>query len=63
MSLFTIAARVRPGCRIRQFSLIFSTPFGDGLATQIYEVDNQGIGRVSMFITPVAQNVYEAPFN
>ena len=45
------------------FSLIFSTPFADDLATQMYEVENQGIGRISMFITPVAQNVYEAPFN
>jgi len=53
----------RPEALPDPFSLIFSSPWNEKLATQVYEVENQGIGRLAMFITPVAQNIYEAPFN
>jgi hypothetical protein len=53
----------RPEALPDPFSLIFSSPWNEKLATQVYEVENQSIGHIAMFITPVAQNVYEAPFN
>jgi hypothetical protein len=45
------------------FSLIFSSPWHEDLPAQIYETDNAALGTIDMFITPVAQNLYEAPFN
>ena len=45
------------------FSLIFSSPWNETLPGQIYETDNNAVGRMPMFITPIGQDRYEAAFN
>lgn len=45
------------------FSLIFASPWNETLSAQTYEVENVSLGRVAMFITPVGERLYEAPFN
>lgn len=53
----------RPGSLPDPFSLIFTSPWNETLAAKTYAVENRAIGRVAMFITPVGNHLYEAPFN
>lgn len=45
------------------FSLIFSSPWNETLPGQIYETENNALGRMPMFITPIGRDQYEAAFN
>jgi Domain of unknown function (DUF6916) len=53
----------RPANLPDPFSLMFMSPWNDKLSAQIYATSNPVTGSLDMFITPVEQNLYEAPFN